>query len=356
MPKKRNTGLPKIKQLPSGAYHALVYSHTDADGKRHYESFTGYDYNQVLLDVANFKADKKRDRIDRAQKKLTLGEAMQQYIEAKSAVLSPSTVSTYHDMQRSIFADIRDIPLSDITQDMIQRAVNREALNHSPKTVRNYHGFLSSVMQMYRPDFVLHTTLPQKIKNEIVIPTEEEVKRLLVASRGTPMEIPVLLAACCGMRRSEIAALTWDDIDFCRNIIRVKKALVADEKNALVEKTTKTTASTRSIRMIPLVSDTLRRYKDDHPCDGYITISPDNITHRFEHLLHQAGCPRYRFHDLRHYTVSVMLALNVPKNYIADYVGHSTENMIEQVYGHIMASKKTTVEDQLQDYFQTVLE
>ena len=66
MPKKRNTKLPAIKQLPSGAYHASVYSHTDADGKRHYESFTGYDYSQVLLQVAQFKADKKQDKIDRA--------------------------------------------------------------------------------------------------------------------------------------------------------------------------------------------------------------------------------------------------------------------------------------------------
>ena len=54
MPKKRNTGLPKITQLPSGAYHANVYSHTDPDGKRRYESFTGYDYNQVMLQVVQF--------------------------------------------------------------------------------------------------------------------------------------------------------------------------------------------------------------------------------------------------------------------------------------------------------------
>ena len=45
-------------------------------------------------------------------------------------------------------------------------------------------------------------------------------------------------------------------------------------------------------------------------------------------------------HDLRHYLVSVMLSLNIPKMYIADYVGHADEHMIDTVYGHIMASKK----------------
>ena len=49
-----------------------------------------------------------------------------------------------------------------------------------------------------------------------------------------------------------------------------------------------------------------------------------------------------------------MLSLNVPKKYIADYVGHETENMIDQVYGHIMASKKSSVQDQLQSYFSGV--
>jgi hypothetical protein len=50
-----------------------------------------------------------------------------------------------------------------------------------------------------------------------------------------------------------------------------------------------------------------------------------------------------------------MLSLNVPKNYIANFVGHETENLIENIYGHIMASRKTTVEDQLQEYFTNVL-
>lgn len=50
-----------------------------------------------------------------------------------------------------------------------------------------------------------------------------------------------------------------------------------------------------------------------------------------------------------------MLSLNIPKKYIVDYVGHETENMIDKVYGHIMQSKKTSVEDQMQDYFESVM-
>lgn len=359
MPKKKKTaGLPGIKQLPSGAYHASVYLYTDDDGKRHYESITNYDYNQVLLQVAQLKADKKRERIDRSLGKnsMTLGEAMEKYIESKIAVTSPSTIRSYRTIVRCYLLRLQALQIDDITREQVQVAINEEAMSLSPKTVRNIHGFLVAVLKVYRPDFTLHTTLPQKVKPDISIPTEEEIKTLFEMTRGTDLYLPVLLAACCGMRRSEIGALTWDSIDFDRGTITINHALVLDDNRTFVEKTTKTTAGTRTIRMIPLVSNTLLELKAQaDSTDGYITIRPDLISNRFYNLIRKSPLQNYRFHDLRHYTVSVMLSLNVPKNYIADYVGHETENMIDQVYGHIIASRKTTVEDQLQEYFTNVL-
>lgn len=356
MAKTRKTKLPTITQLPSGAYHTRV-TYTDTDGKRKALSITDYDYNAVLVRAAEAVADRKQDKVDKAQGKtsMSLREAMERYLVTKSAVLSPSTMRSYRTIVNNYLASIMDRYIDDITADMIQAAINYEAMTHSPKTVRNIHGLLTAVLQVYRPDFTVRTTLPQKKKPTISIPSEEEVKTLFQAASGTDAEIPILLAACCGMRRSEIAALTWKCIDFKKGTISIKKALVKDEKNTLVEKTTKTTAGTRTIRMYPIVADTLLAYKQSGKCeDGYITIRPDIITHRFEKLLKDTGLPHYRFHDLRHYTVSVMLSLNVPKKYIASFVGHSSERMIDEVYGHLMASKKTTVEDQMQGYFEGV--
>lgn len=352
MPKKRNTKLPAIKQLPSGAYHASVYSHTDADGKRRYESFTSYDYNQVLLEVAQFKADKKRAKTENTSTVPTLGEAMTEFVSIKTDVLSPTTYRLYKGFAKNHFESLRNVPIDKITHAQVQVEINKISASHSPKTVRNVHGFLSSVFSIYRPDFSFSTTLPQKKKSEIVVPTEEDIKLLFDLSSGTALEIPVLLAACCGLRRSEICAIKWSNIDFRRNTITINHAVVLDENNNFVEKSTKTAAGTRTIRMFPLVSDSLKRYKDSNPDTGdYIAPRPNIISNQFPRLLKKHGLPHYRFHDLRHYTVSVMLSLNIPKKYIADYVGHESENMIDQVYGHIMTSKKTSVEDQMQDYF-----
>lgn len=372
MPKKKSTpGLPAITRLPSGSYRALVYTHTDSSGKKRYESFTNPDYNALVMELMLFKAEQKRNK-KKKKEALTLGAAFDRYIESKSAVLSPSTIKSYRAIRRNNLTELYPLNVEEITQEQVQIAINKEAMTRTPKTVANIHGILAAVLQVFRPDFVLHTTLPQKKRAEIQIPTEEEVQHLLRVTRGTEMEVPIILGALCGMRRSEICALTWDDIDFEKSRIHIRKALVLSEDLELVEKGTKTTAGTRSIRLFPPVAVALldakaaqESRKEDNESDDskegdngseYITIKPDLISHRFEKLLKREGIRHYRFHDLRHYTVSVMLSLNVPKNYIANFVGHSSERMIDQVYGHIMANKKTSVEDVLQTYYNSIFQ
>lgn len=353
--KTNRTKLPSITQLPSGAYHAKIYEGTDANGKRIYRSFTNYDYAALTLELAQFKAERKDKRIDHAygRSSLTLGDAISQYIESKNAVLSPATVKEYRSLQKNHFQDLMNVKLFDITALDLQTAVNQMALSRSPKTVRNAYALITATLQTFRPDFNPRITLPQKKKVEMEIPTEDEINRLLAVADGTEMYIPILLGACCGMRRSEIAALKWGDIDFKKETLTIRHALVLNDQGEFVEKGTKTFKGHRTIRLFPLVLEQLKKVKasTNAGSNDRVTISPSKITDRFQTIQKNAGTPHYRFHALRHYTVSVMLSLNIPKKYIADYVGHETEHMIDQVYGHIMQSKKTSVEDLMQTYF-----
>lgn len=111
-----------------------------------------------------------------------------------------------------------------ITQEDIQKAINIEAQCHSPRTVRNSHGLISAVMRVYRPNFALNTALPKKVRPEIYIPSDAEIKQLLSSVAGTGMELPVLLAAFGPMRRGEICALSSEDIS--GNIVHVCKNMV----------------------------------------------------------------------------------------------------------------------------------
>lgn len=105
-----------------------------------------------------------------------------------------------------------------------------------------------SILGMFCPNLKLNTTLPQKVKNEPYIPSDDDIKKILEYSKDTEYEIPIVLA-CYGMRRSEICALTPDDID--GDVVTIDKALVQDENREWVVKMTKTTESTRKI-VVPM--------------------------------------------------------------------------------------------------------
>ncbi len=350
--KKRNTRLPRIKQLPSGSYTARIYAGKDPDGKSIVESITRATYAEVQLELAARKADKRAARTGQGR---TVRDMMNDYIDRRAAVLSPATIRSYRGIVRNNLQELLDVKLSALSQNLVQSAVSDEARRVAPKTVRNAYGLFSASLADEMPDVTFNIRMPQKERSTVRIPTEQEIRRIMQAAAGTDMEIPVLLGACCGMRRSEIAALTWRDVDLYDGIISIHQALVLGDDKEYHTKTTKTRAGTRTIKLFPAVVDALNAAKPDGADLGdRITINPADITSRWRWVIKKAGVRQYRFHDLRHYLISVMLSLNVPKKYIADYVGHETENMIDQVYGHIMASKKSSVQDQLQSYFSGV--
>lgn len=349
----------KINLLPSGNYNAKVYDYTTPDGKRKYKSITASSKGEVKRQIAIFLADREELHAEREKREdpdyMTVGEAIDRYIESKSNVLSPSTVRGYRTVRKSNLQTLMDKPLAELTPDDIQRAVNEEAGEHSPKTVRNAHGLLSAALEAYAPDIKLNTTLPMKVKPDISIPKEAEIVKLFDAAAGTDLELPLYLAACCGLRRSEVCGLKWSDVNIDAGTLTVSSAMVTDEEYRPVIKAPKTETSKRTIKLLPIVIDKLKEKRGDASSEFVITIRDYDIYNQFSRLCRTLGITHYRYHDLRHYCVSVMLSLNIPKNYIADYMGHATENMIDKVYGHIMAERKTTFEDELQRYFVKVI-
>lgn len=339
--------MPQIKQLPSGNYNASVYDYTDSTGKRHYKSITAPTKKEVKLLVAEFLAERgeKSSGTD-----MTVREAVAHYIAVKSNVLSPSTVKGYDVILRNRVPGIMDIPISRLTLSDIQSAINKEAAHHTPKTVRNTNALIKAAIELVAPSYKYSVTLPQKVKTDIEIPTEKEVKKLFRTAKGKRIETPLYLGAMCGMRRSEIFALKWEDVDLDTGTINIVAAEVIDVNNNLVRKNTKETESHRRIKAPKPVIEHLKSLeRTTDKVTKYINVN--DITEEFSKLETIAKIPHYRFHDLRHYTASVMLMLNVPKKYVSNFLGHSSEHMVETVYGHIMRDKKDSMLDTINTYF-----
>ncbi|MGN0506677.1 MAG: site-specific integrase [Lachnospiraceae bacterium] len=337
--------MASAKKLPSGQWRTLVYDFTDENGRRHYESFTAATKKESEFQAAEY-ALKKKSRNKAAVK---FSDAMDNFIKAKDNVFSESTMTSYRYMKKLLeegYPDFCSLDIYKITQEQIQVLVNDQAAKFSSKTVRNRYGFISSVIKMYRPDDYFHVSLPQKVRPDLYLPTDDDVKRLLSAVKDTELEIPVMLAAFATMREGEICALTIDDLD--GNVIHVSKSKVRTYDGEFIDKAPKTYSSDRYIELPQFLADKIRE-------KGYITnYKPNSIMDALDRTLTRNNIPRFRFHDLRHYSASVMHALGIPDVYIMQRGGWNTDTVLKSVYRHSMSDRQKEMNEIANQHFAKV--
>nr|DAH93446.1 MAG TPA: Integrase [Caudoviricetes sp.] len=332
--------IPKAVKLPSGSWYVNVM----VKGKR--LSITAPTKREAENEAAAIKSGAKA----MSHAPLSVTQALDRYIDSKSAVLSPATVAGYRRIQKNLFVPIADYTLSGLTQEQVQRWVNQLVKQgKKPKTVSNAHGLLSAVIGAYRPEMVLRTTLPQKVKPEISIPTEAELSAIFEMAKGTKYELPIMLAVWMGLRASEIRGLRWEDIN--GEYITVKRAIVEGESGP-VEKGTKTFSGTRTLHLPPYLADLIQQ--QDHAQDHIVTLSGHAMYNGFGRICEKAGVPHFRFHDLRHMNASVMLAAGIPNKYAQERIGHATDNMLKTVYQHTIQEEQKKYSDEIDQRFEAL--
>lgn len=304
-----------IDKLPSGSYRI-----------RHMENGKRY-----TLTVKNkpSKTEALRlimERVDKKPSKMTLKMACDAYIDAKRNILSPTTLKEYTATVRRLSDGFKNTLLSDITSLMLQKEVNDYSKNHSPKTVANYAHFLSAALKAH--DINLKSPqLPQKEKKSQYIPTKDDIQAIFSVIRGTEHEIAISLA-CYGLRRSEICALTPEDLN--GNELTINKALVKGVDNEWVIKTTKTTDSTRTLiiddALANLIREKGRIYK----------YHPENLYKALQRAQDKAGVPRFHLHTLRHFFASYLHSKGYTDKQIQEMGGWKTDNVMKTVYQHAM--------------------
>lgn len=309
-----------IEKLPSGNYRITqMYK-----GKRYRLTI---DHKPGQREAVLIMAERFQELGEGSTTAVRFDKCIDNYIESKSDTISPSSIRGYKSIKRNCPKWFLQLNIYDIEQADVQKVVNEYSKDHSPKSTKNFHGLIVSVMKFVRPHITLRTTLPQKEKKDITIPDQADIIRLLDELKGTEYYIPIYLG-CLGLRRSEVTALQLED--FNGNKLVINKALVTDDDGNLIVKSPKTTDSTREIyvpdELVNAVKEKGYVYK------GY----PNNILRALHRYQDRLGMPRCRFHDLRHFYVSYAHSVGMSDADIMKAGGWTSDTVMKRVYRHSM--------------------
>lgn len=340
--------VPKARKLPSGSWFIQlriggesvpVTANTEKECIR-----------QAEYIKAQHKAGKRIQEPTKGKMLPTLGEAIDAYIENRNSVLSPSTIRGYKVIRKNRFAALMDKSLSDIPDDLWQKACNAEAKICSAKTLKNAWGFIASVVADATGKQPPKVKLPQVVINERPFLEPEQIKPFIKAVHGTTSEIPALLALS-SLRQSEIMALRWENIDFDKRIIKVRGAAVPDEFNKMVQK--KTNKNATSTRNVPIMIDELydALSKEKQPSGLVVDCARSTIWKRINKICETNNLPIVSIHGLRHSFVSLAYHLNVPEKIVMEIGGWSDYQTMRKIYTHIAKSDVAKYTDMFAGFF-----
>ena len=315
----------KIEKLPSGSYRVRK----QINGKKIQLLFDHYPSNkEILLAMKPYL-----DGTPIPKEILIFSNAAKQYVERKRNVISPKTVKEYLEIPNRLSKNFSEKNIYEITDADIQLEINALAGDKSPKTVKNYHSFINSVLKAFRKGFNSTATLPKVEIVEPYIPNDAEVQKLLAYMREErPKYYVCTILAAYGLRREEIMPITADDLD--GNTLNITKAMVQNDKNEWVVKVTKTPKSRRKIELPQDIADMIREKGVAFDC------YPSGINKVITTACKRLGIEHITLHKLRHYFASKLITEKVDVMTIASLGGWSSPDMIYRRYGHAMADKK----------------
>lgn len=267
----------KMKKNKSGSYK-IWWDEYDTAGVRHQRSKTKPNFREAEA----FR----RETVDRlrmgmaTKENITVEKYLEEFMESSVVgKMSPATEDVYaHRIKKYIVPTLGQIKLRELRPAQIRQAYNtvlKQGLTAG--TVSNYFTPLKAALTKAYQDEILTENPMNRVakltkKDELInkkarevaqIPTLEQAIKIMdyFKDKDSHMYIPVVLAIYTGIRREEIAALTWNDIDLEKGIIYIDKAMVRKKGVGMVVKETKTESSTRAFVIPPSLVEILRQHK-----------------------------------------------------------------------------------------------
>lgn len=357
-------------------------------GNYYYAKFRVYGKQKMLATKVPVKGNNKR-KAERVLKELIakyeglnlenenvlFTTFLDKWLQSVKPILKPATwesydktvsgkIKLYFEPKNYRFRDIKPEIFTEYFVFLAQQGKSNGKGGLSYKTVKNIRGVLSSAYEYaiensyIKDNPVLKSRMPSfahSIKSDVPEYSAEQVRKLLLFAKENDSHIYIflLLALYTGLRKGELLALTWDDVDYDKKLLRVNKSRTGSRKAITTQITTpKTESSNRKIPLNDIVLEALKAEKkrqEEYSAilgNGYDKSSSfiirtvlgkpyvnlSAINRVVNRLTEKAGLPHCTIHGFRHSVASILDDNGVPIQDISVLLGHESVQTTERIY------------------------
>ncbi len=299
--------------------------------------------------------------------KLTVGAWLERWLTEAVHSVSPKTYERYAEITRKhLIPALGMIALAKLQAVHIQAHYSDALVSGrrdgkgglSAQSVVHHNRVLSRALKRARQLRLIATNPTEDVerlrvdRKEIRTLDADQAAKLLVAASSTRIYVSIFLALATGVRRGELLALRWSDIDLNAGALTVRRSL-EQTRSGLRYKTPKSARSRRTVALSASVVEALQghrlrqleerlllglgRNENDlvfARLDGE-PIAPNTFTSWFARIAKRAGVP-ISFHGLRHTHVTDLLRANVHPKVASERAGHSSVGFTLDRYSHVV--------------------
>jgi integrase len=368
MARRRGNHEGSIYQLPSGTYRAQITL------QGHRLAFTAKTRRECQEWIR-----RTRDRIDDgmtyANTRLKLGDYLSDWLAMEKSVFRSTTWAHYNQLIRMYIVpyiggitlvDVRTLDIQGLYNHLIELQVGIPTIRKTHKLLRSALGTAVEVGMIGRNP-VSYAHPPREPELEIRILDETQISQFLASISGHKWEALFFLAITTGMRRGELLALRWENMDWIKRTIRIEQQLSHTSNAGTIFQPLKTKSSRRTIALGEKTILVLRAHYESQRIQrlakgskwidyGLIftnakggPICASYLIRVFQRLLEASGLPKVRFHSIRHSAATVMLRNGVQISVVSRRLGHSKISTTLDVYSHILDGMQSEAADKMDE-------